>query len=686
MYRQWNEDSSYLLEPRARQVRNLVLPVKSKTIQAFLAPSKIYHTSWKIDTDVSQMDHNFTWKVPIELGFLYLVRLHFCELDYRMADGEAREFSVIINNQIAEKNADIFRWSGDVGIPVFRDYVVLMDRDREASKSDLIICLQSIDELAFGLLNGMEIFKLSDPESNLAAPDAVFPKGFSTSWNLKSEYSYLAFGQSNDIGTAMTLLIMLFSIIIYNLRKISEENCHDGKSAESTTAELSCHCFSLAEIKLATQNFSEAFVIGKGGFGKVYKGFLPGVPDMVAIKRLNFYSKQGAREFWTEIETLTKLRHIQLVSLIVLSGKPALDAQNLTEPSLLSCFQECVANDDLSRIVDPRLQGEISSRSLRDFVKIVENCLHQLPKRRPTMAQVVSSLEQALENHQSHMSSSLLYSRVEDENMHSFHLHTPKTKSLERSVISPESPPAEENSRKLTQNLAPMTRGEDLHQRGKETTRLRKSLLAWPWKAVWNRDSTKRGPLKSGRKDESKLPSAQEVEHFRHNVAANPLTVFTLEELRAISNGFRPDQRLGAGGFGSVFKGFLSEDVKRGLQPMPVAIKRHDGNHSFQGHREWLAEVIFLGQLSHPNLVKLIGYCCEDEHRLLVYEYMAGGSVENDLFSRALHPLSWSIRMKIAFDAAKGLQYLHELDRPVIFRDFKTSNILLDLNMLQQVV
>ncbi|KAH0677554.1 hypothetical protein KY285_025355 [Solanum tuberosum] len=93
---------------------------------------------------------------------------------------------------------------------------------------------------------------------------------------------------------------------------------------------------------------------------------------------------------------------------------------------------------------------------------------------------------------------------------------------------------------------------------------------------------------------------------------------------------------------------------------------------------ELKAEVNFLGDLVHPNLVKLIGYCIEDDQRLLVYEFMPRGSLENHLFRRSM-PLPWSIRMKIAVGAAKGLAFLHEeAERPVIYRDFKTSNILLD--------
>ncbi|KAG9155944.1 hypothetical protein Leryth_004186 [Lithospermum erythrorhizon] len=98
--------------------------------------------------------------------------------------------------------------------------------------------------------------------------------------------------------------------------------------------------------------------------------------------------------------------------------------------------------------------------------------------------------------------------------------------------------------------------------------------------------------------------------------------------------------------------------------------------------REPNAEITYLGELHHPNLVKLIGYCLEDEHRLLVYEFMPKGSLENHLFRRGSFyvPLSWSLRMKVALGAARGLAFLHRAETKVIYRDFKTSNILLDTN------
>ncbi|XVF43054.1 hypothetical protein PTKIN_Ptkin02bG0010100 [Pterospermum kingtungense] len=161
---------------------------------------------------------------------------------------------------------------------------------------------------------------------------------------------------------------------------------------------------------------------------------------------------------------------------------------------------------------------------------------------------------------------------------------------------------------------------------------------------------------------------------------ASRLRKFTFNDLKLATRNFRPESLLGEGGFGCVFKGWIEENGTAPVKPgtgLTVAVKtlNHDG---LQGHKEWLAEVNFLGDLIHPNLVKLIGYCIEDDQRLLAYEFMPRGSLENHLFRRSL-PLPWSIRMKIALGAAKGLAFLHEeAERPVIYRDFKTSNILLD--------
>ncbi|KAK3034503.1 hypothetical protein RJ639_032492 [Escallonia herrerae] len=173
------------------------------------------------------------------------------------------------------------------------------------------------------------------------------------------------------------------------------------------------------------------------------------------------------------------------------------------------------------------------------------------------------------------------------------------------------------------------------------------------------------------------LSSSTLSEDLSISLAGSNLHVFTFGELRVITQNFASSNFLGEGGFGPVHKGFIDDKLRPGLKAQPVAVKLLDLD-GLQGHREWLTEVIFLGQLRHPHLVKLIGYCCEDEHRLLVYEYMPRGSLENQLFRRYSVSLPWSTRMKIALGAAKGLAFLHEAEKPVIYRDFKTSNILLD--------
>ncbi|KAL2551210.1 Protein kinase superfamily protein [Forsythia ovata] len=159
---------------------------------------------------------------------------------------------------------------------------------------------------------------------------------------------------------------------------------------------------------------------------------------------------------------------------------------------------------------------------------------------------------------------------------------------------------------------------------------------------------------------------------------------YTFADLKKATKNFKSDRVLGVGGFGTVFKGWVDSKT---LSPskigtgMIVAIKKLNPE-STQGFEEWQSEVNFLGRLSHPNLVKLFGYCWEDKELLLVDEFMQRGSLEYHLFIRcgAIKPLSWDIRLKIAIGAARGLAFLHTSHKQVIYIDFKASNILLDGN------
>ncbi|KFK40107.1 hypothetical protein AALP_AA3G331300 [Arabis alpina] len=158
------------------------------------------------------------------------------------------------------------------------------------------------------------------------------------------------------------------------------------------------------------------------------------------------------------------------------------------------------------------------------------------------------------------------------------------------------------------------------------------------------------------------------------------LRIFSLAELRASTRNFKSENVLGEGGFGKVFKGWLEEKVPGKQSNGTVIAVKKLNSESFQGYEEWQCEVNFLGRISHPNLVKLLGYCLEGDDLLLVYEFMQKGSLENHLFRKgsSVQPLSWEIRLRIAIGAAKGLAFLHASEKQVIYRDFKASNILLD--------
>ncbi|XP_030967190.1 G-type lectin S-receptor-like serine/threonine-protein kinase LECRK1 [Quercus lobata] len=144
---------------------------------------------------------------------------------------------------------------------------------------------------------------------------------------------------------------------------------------------------------------------------------------------------------------------------------------------------------------------------------------------------------------------------------------------------------------------------------------------------------------------------------------------YTYKELEEVTRGFR--QTVGKGAFGTVYKGVLPSDSKRF-----VAVKKL-GKVVEEGEKEFKTEVSVIGQTHHKNLVRLLGYCDEGQHRLLVYEYMSNGSLASFLFG--ISRPHWNQRVQIAFGIARGLMYLHEeCSTQIIHCDIKPQNILLD--------
>jgi serine/threonine protein kinase len=149
---------------------------------------------------------------------------------------------------------------------------------------------------------------------------------------------------------------------------------------------------------------------------------------------------------------------------------------------------------------------------------------------------------------------------------------------------------------------------------------------------------------------------------------------FTLDEMVAATQNF--SREIGRGGFGSVFFGKLPDEKDIAVKVLSL--------FSHQGVQEFLNEVDLLSRINHRNLVSLLGYCNESREVMLIYEHMSGGSLRDHLYgARAENSeLNWKTRLKIALEAAQGLEYLHVGCTPkIIHRDIKTANILLDSNM-----
>ncbi|XP_061362937.1 receptor protein kinase TMK1-like [Gastrolobium bilobum] len=159
-----------------------------------------------------------------------------------------------------------------------------------------------------------------------------------------------------------------------------------------------------------------------------------------------------------------------------------------------------------------------------------------------------------------------------------------------------------------------------------------------------------------------------------HVIEAGNL-VISVQVLRNVTKNFAPENMLGRGGFGVVYKGEVDDGTK-------IAVKRMEcGVISSKALDEFQSEIAVLSKVRHRHLVSLLGYSVEGAERLLVYEYMPQGALSDHLFhwkSLQLEPLSWKRRLNIALDVARGMEYLHSLaHQSFIHRDLKSSNILL---------
>jgi len=342
MFRRWVSDDEIILS-ESSGISPIVPDIKinyTEKTPSYVAPDDVYATSRSMgnaDHPEQNLNFNLTWLFTVDAGFSYLVRLHFCETLSEVNKEGQRVFSIFIENQTATLEMDVFRMSGGSWIPMYLDYTVIAGSGsgrRHDLRLDLHPLVSINPKYYDAILNGVEILKMNDPDGNLAGPNPdplvspdLIPNRATP--RIRKNKSHILPITLAVVGSLVVLAMFVVGVlVIMKKKKKSKPSTNSSwcplphgtdstntKPAKSLPADL-CRRFSIFEIKSATNDFEEKLIIGVGGFGSVYKGRIDGGATLVAVKRLEITSNQGAKEFDTELEMLSKLRHVHLVSLI----------------------------------------------------------------------------------------------------------------------------------------------------------------------------------------------------------------------------------------------------------------------------------------------------------------------------------------------------------------------------------
>nr|POE97267.1 receptor-like protein kinase feronia [Quercus suber] len=474
MYRVWEQDEKYIFGGDLGTtpfLSNAKIQYSDDT-PAYTAPETVYRTYRTMNRDSHvNLKTNLTWFFTVDVGFLYLVRLHFCETQLEVTEENERVFTIFINNQTAEREADVIHWSGGSKIPVYKDYVVSV-QDEKPGKQELWLALHpnmnSKPEYANAILNGLEIFKLSKTDGSLSGlnPDPI-P---STSPPIATRDLPLTKPKHNLTTTAIIAiavgaifgiaLLSVLSFLIFRRRKRvkdlgkTKSNAINGSSLPSVV----CRYFSFSEIRAATNSFDDVLIIGFGGFGNVYKAYglqylHAGAKHTVIhrdVKSTNILldenwvakvsdfglSKLGPTSLskthvstevkgsfgymdpeYYRLQQLTEKSDVYSFGVVlceVLSARaPLLRTAKKNQMSLVDWAQECYRNQMLDEIVDSFLEGSIVPESLKKFGEVAVSCLLDDGIKRPSMNDVVWGLEFALQLHESPKNISLDETKIE---------------------------------------------------------------------------------------------------------------------------------------------------------------------------------------------------------------------------------------------------------------------------------
>ncbi|KAJ0043312.1 hypothetical protein Pint_18991 [Pistacia integerrima] len=456
MFRTWfGSYTDYLTYARPGYLRyNSSMPLKFSRMANYTAPAEVYQSAMTMGLDQeTNANYILTWEFPVDSAFTYFVRLHFCEFQIEITKVGDKVFQVDIANETAESHLDIIALGNGNGVPIYKDYAVIIGGKGNEKKQNLSVALHPtakwMSTYSDATLNGVEIFKV-DNHGNLAGPnpDPIPPSSVPQPNPQPKNNNKTIIAIVAGVASGFVVLSLLLLFIFRRARKVKNSGSRTGasfwatfssfttKSTKSRGSSLPsdiCTHFSFSEITAATNNFDDVFIIGVGGFGNVYKGYVDDGSTPVAIKRLNPGSQQGAQEFNTEIEMLSRLRHRHLVSLIgycndhgemilvydymlqhlteksdvysfgvvlfeVLCARPPiLRTGDKKQVSLAFWAQQSYRNGTLDQIIDPFLKGKISPECLNKFAEVAMSCLDDNGMRRPSMSEVVWGLEFALQ-------------------------------------------------------------------------------------------------------------------------------------------------------------------------------------------------------------------------------------------------------------------------------------------------
>lgn len=297
------------------------------------APKWVYASADAMgDANVTDLSFNITWIFAVDPSFLYLIRLHFCDIVSKAMN--TLVFNVYINSDIAIPSLDLSSLKGDLSVPYYKDFV--SNSSNSTGTMSVSVGPDNMADFSNAILNGLEIMKISNDMKSFDGINSVL--NLRPASSLRKNKLPIIVGSVIGAVLAGVFLALCYCCFASRRSKASPHvhtwfqlplygNSHTISKVSTTSHKsgtASCisqastnlgHMFTFQELMDATNKFDESLLLGVGGFGKVYQGTLDD-STKVAVKRGNPRSEQGLAEFHTEIEMLSKLRHRHLVSLI----------------------------------------------------------------------------------------------------------------------------------------------------------------------------------------------------------------------------------------------------------------------------------------------------------------------------------------------------------------------------------